>query len=138
MKDLASVSEAFVRSQEVTPTGQVQMQVRMIAIEQEDAGQRIDNFLIRICKGVPKSHVYQVLRSGQVRVNKGRVAQTYRLVEGDMVRVPPMRLSEREEKHTPAAEFKILLEDSHVLVIDKPAGVAVHGGSGVGFGIVVE
>ena len=80
MKDLASVSETFVRSQEAAPTGQVQMQVRMIAIEQEDAGQRIDNFLIRICKGVPKSHVYQVLRSGQVRVNKGRVAQTYRLV----------------------------------------------------------
>jgi 23S rRNA pseudouridine955/2504/2580 synthase len=138
MKDLASVSEAFVRSQEVTPTGQVQMQVRMIAIEQEDAGQRIDNFLIRICKGVPKSHVYQVLRSGQVRVNKGRVAQTYRLVEGDMVRIPPMRMSEREEKHTPAAEFKILLEDNHLLVIDKPAGVAVHGGSGVSYGVIEQ
>ncbi len=138
MKDLASVSETFVRSQEATPTGQVQMQVRMIAIEQEDAGQRIDNFLIRICKGVPKSHVYQVLRSGQVRVNKGRVAQTYRLVEGDMVRVPPMRLSEREEKHTPAAEFKILLEDNHLLVIDKPAGVAVHGGSGVSYGVIEQ
>lgn len=138
MKDLARVSGSFSRSPEAVPAGQAQLQVRMISIEQEDAGQRIDNFLIRLCKGVPKSHVYQVLRSGQVRVNKGRVAQTYRLVEGDVVRVPPMRVSERVEKHTPAAEFKILLEDSHLLVIDKPAGVAVHGGSGVSYGVIEQ
>ena len=65
----------------------------MVTIGPDDAGQRIDNFLLRICKGVPKSHVYQVLRSGQVRVNKGRIAQTYRLEEGDLVRVPPMRMA---------------------------------------------
>lgn len=110
----------------------------MIAIGPEDAGQRIDNFLIRICKGVPKSHVYQILRSGQVRVNKGRIAQTYRLVEGDTVRVPPLRLAERDESHVPAAEFRVLLEDDALLIIDKPAGVAVHGGSGVSYGVIEQ
>lgn len=113
----------------------------MLTIGPEDAGQRIDNFLIRICKGVPKSHVYQVLRSGQVRVNKGRIAQTYRLAEGDLVRVPPMRLAEptaAAEGRAPAAEFPILFEDDALLVIDKPAGVAVHGGSGVSFGVIEQ
>lgn len=110
----------------------------MITIGAEEAGQRIDNFLLRVCKGVPKSHVYQVLRSGQVRVNKGRIAQTYRLVEGDTVRVPPMRLAERDESHVPAAEFRPLFEDDAILIIDKPAGVAVHGGSGVSFGVIEQ
>ncbi len=110
----------------------------MISIGPEEAGQRIDNFLLRICKGVPKSHVYQVLRSGQVRVNKGRVAQTYRLQSGDAVRVPPMRLAERDENRAPAAEFRILLEDDALLIIDKPAGVAVHGGSGVSYGVIEQ
>lgn len=110
----------------------------MISIGPEEAGQRIDNFLLRICKGVPKSHVYQVLRSGQVRVNKGRVAQTYRLEAGDAVRVPPMRLAERDETRVPAAEFRVLLEDDALLIIDKPAGVAVHGGSGVSYGVIEQ
>ncbi len=110
----------------------------MVTIGPDEAGQRIDNFLIRICKGVPKSHVYQVLRSGQVRVNMGRIAQTYRLVEGDTVRVPPMRLAERDETHVPAAEFRVLLEDDALLIIDKPAGVAVHGGSGVSYGVIEQ
>lgn len=110
----------------------------MLTIGPEEAGQRIDNFLIRVCKGVPKSHVYQVLRSGQIRVNKGRIAQTYRLVEGDTVRVPPMRLAERDESHVPAAEFRVLLEDDALLIIDKPAGVAVHGGSGVSYGVIEQ
>ncbi len=125
----------------------------MLTIGPEDAGQRIDNFLLRICKGVPKSHVYQVLRSGQVRVNKGRIAQTYRLVEGDLVRVPPMRMaagadtgargaagsaSAAGEGRIPAAEFPVLLEDDAILIIDKPAGVAVHGGSGVSFGVIEQ
>ena len=112
--------------------------VRLLTIGPDDAGQRIDNFLLRICKGVPKSHVYQVLRSGQVRVNKGRIAQTYRLVQGDTVRVPPMRLAERSTVHVPGAEFAVLFEDSHLLVIDKPAGVAVHGGSGVSYGVIEQ
>lgn len=117
----------------------------MVTIGPEEAGQRIDNFLLRICKGVPKSHVYQVLRSGQVRVNKGRIAQTYRLEEGDLVRVPPMRMSANSAQPTaagegraPAAEFPVLLEDDAILIIDKPAGVAVHGGSGVSFGVIEQ
>jgi 23S rRNA pseudouridine955/2504/2580 synthase len=138
MKDLARFSKADELPSGGTPAGQVQAQVRMITIGPEEAAQRIDNFLLRICKGVPKSHVYQVLRSGQVRVNKGRIDQTYRLIEGDIVRVPPMRLPERAETHVPGAEFKILLEDSHLLVIDKPAGVAVHGGSGVSYGVIEQ
>lgn len=115
------------------------MQVRLLSISEEDAGQRIDNFLVRICKGVPKSHIYRVLRSGEVRVNKGRIDQTYRLVEGDMVRVPPMRVAEKaSQAAVPAAEFSVLFEDAHLLVIDKPAGVAVHGGSGVSFGVIEQ
>ncbi len=113
----------------------------MVTIGPDDAGQRIDNFLLRICKGVPKSHVYQVLRSGQVRVNKGRIAQTYRLEEGDLVRVPPMRMAQptaAAEGRAPAAEFPVLLEDDAILIIDKPAGVAVHGGSGVSFGVIEQ
>lgn len=113
-------------------------QVRMVTIADEEAGQRIDNFLLRVCKGVPKSHIYRVLRSGEVRVNRGRVDQTYRLVAGDLVRIPPVRMAEREEKHAPAAEFSILLEDASMLVIDKPAGVAVHGGSGVSYGVIEQ
>lgn len=114
------------------------MGVRLLTIGPDEAGQRIDNFLLRICKGVPKSHVYQVLRSGQVRVNKGRIDQTYRLVEGDAVRVPPMRMAEPSRVHVPGAEFEVLFEDSHLLVINKPAGIAVHGGSGVSYGVIEQ
>ena len=94
--------------------------------------------MLRICKGVPKSHIYRVLRSGEVRVNKGRIDQTYRLVEGDIVRIPPIRIAEKAPSTAPGAEFKILLEDNHLLVIDKPAGVAVHGGSGVSYGVIEQ
>ncbi len=117
---------------------QVQTAAQMLTIGEEGAGQRIDNFLLRICKGVPKSHVYRILRSGEVRVNKGRIDQTYRLQEGDIVRVPPIRIAQSNPSSAPAAEFTILLEDNHLLVIDKPAGVAVHGGSGVSFGVIEQ
>jgi len=110
----------------------------MLTVSDEDAGQRIDNFLMRICKGVPKSHIYRVLRSGEVRVNKGRIDQTYRLEEGDEVRVPPIRVAETSTQTVPGAEFEILLEDNHLLVINKPAGVAVHGGSGVSYGVIEQ
>ncbi len=113
-------------------------QVQLLTISEEEAGQRIDNFLLRICKGVPKSHIYRVLRSGEVRVNKGRIDQTYRLLEGDTVRVPPIRMAEKQASSAPGAEFAILFEDSHLLVIDKPAGVAVHGGSGVSYGVIEQ
>lgn len=109
-----------------------------MTISEDEADQRIDNFLLRVCKGVPKSHIYRVLRSGEVRVNKGRVDQTYRLKEGDVVRIPPVRIAEKATSSVPAAEFTILLEDAHLLVIDKPAGVAVHGGSGVSFGVIEQ
>jgi len=110
----------------------------MVTISEEEAGQRIDNFLLRVCKGVPKSHVYRILRSGEVRVNKGRIDQTYRLEAGDVLRIPPVRIAERQAQTAPGAEFKILLEDNCLLVIDKPAGVAVHGGSGVSYGVIEQ
>jgi 23S rRNA pseudouridine955/2504/2580 synthase len=117
-------------------------QVSMIEIDDSAAGQRIDNFLLRICKGVPKSHIYRILRSGEVRVNKGRVDAQYRLAYGDLVRVPPVRIAhgaaEAAPLPPPSAHFNILFEDDHLLVIDKPAGVAVHGGSGVAFGVIEQ
>jgi 23S rRNA pseudouridine955/2504/2580 synthase len=73
------------------------LQAQFVTITEEEAGQRIDNYLLRVCKGVPKSHVYRILRSGEVRVNKGRIDQLYRLVEGDVVRIPPIRLAEKQE-----------------------------------------
>ncbi len=121
-----------------TPSLQVQTPAQLVTIDEEGAGQRIDNYLLRICKGVPKSHVYRILRSGEVRVNKGRIDQTYRLQAGDIVRVPPIRIAQGNQSNVPAAEFTILLEDNHMLVIDKPAGVAVHGGSGVSFGVIEQ
>ncbi len=144
MKDLARFSRGASESANQAPAtrsasaSQNVPQVQLLTISDEEAGQRIDNFLLRICKGVPKSHIYRVLRSGEVRVNKGRIDQTYRLAEGDVVRVPPIRVAEKQEAVVPGAEFRILLEDNHMLVIDKPAGVAVHGGSGVSYGVIEQ
>ena len=134
MKDLATFSGTRGESLLLPVLSQVQL----ITISDEQAGQRIDNFLLRICRGVPKSHLYRVLRSGEVRVNKGRIDQTYRLKEGDIVRVPPVRVAERVASGAPGAEFRVLLEDPHLLIIDKPAGVAVHGGSGVSYGVIEQ
>ncbi|MFL6573290.1 MAG: RluA family pseudouridine synthase [Burkholderiales bacterium] len=109
-----------------------------LEVGEEAAAQRIDNFLLRHLKGVPKSHVYRVLRSGEVRVNSGRVKPEYRLRMGDRVRVPPIRVSQRQPGAAKAkpAEFPIVHEDGALLVVDKPAGVAVHGGSGVSYGVI--
>jgi 23S rRNA pseudouridine955/2504/2580 synthase len=114
--------------------------VQLVTIAEEEAGQRIDNYLLRVCKGVPKSHIYRILRSGEVRVNKGRIDQLYRLETGDIVRIPPMRVAEKAAGNAPVpgAEFAIVHEDNHLLVIDKPAGVAVHGGSGVSYGVIEQ
>jgi 23S rRNA pseudouridine955/2504/2580 synthase len=114
--------------------------VQLVTIAEEEAGQRIDNYLLRVCKGVPKSHIYRILRSGEVRVNKGRIDQLYRLQAGDVVRIPPIRTAEKAagSAPVPGAEFAIVHEDSHLLVIDKPAGVAVHGGSGVSYGVIEQ
>lgn len=113
--------------------------VRFIDVTNDQAGQRLDNFLIRVCKGVPKSHVYKSIRSGEVRVNKGRSNAMYRLQEGDSVRIPPMRLPDSNSATpVPPATFPVVYEDDVMLVIDKPAGVAVHGGSGVSFGVIEQ
>jgi len=138
MKDLASFSGERDETLALHQSSQVPARVRLITISDEEADQRIDNFLLRICKGVPKSHIYRVLRSGEVRVNKGRIDQTYRLREGDVVRVPPVRVAEKTGPQVPGAEFRVLLEDAHLLIIDKPAGVAVHGGSGVSYGVIEQ
>jgi 23S rRNA pseudouridine955/2504/2580 synthase len=138
MKDLARFSATEGQKAISAAPSPVQQAAQLITIGEEAAGQRIDNFLLRICKGVPKSHVYRILRSGEVRVNKGRVDQTYRLSNGDIVRLPPIRLAEKPIQVIPKVEFPILLEDNDLLVIDKPAGVAVHGGSGVSHGVIEQ
>lgn len=113
--------------------------VRMLQVDETHAGQRIDNFLLRECKGVPKSHIYKAIRGGQVRVNKGRVTNDYRLQIGDAVRIPPMRLPEpKDEPWVPPTAFPVVFEDDAIVVINKPAGVAVHGGSGVSFGVIEQ
>jgi len=106
-----------------------------LEVGEESEAQRIDNYLIARLKGVPKSHIYRVLRSGEVRVNSGRIKPDYRLKVGDKVRIPPVRVSGEKAKARPA-EFPIVHEDAALLVVDKPSGVAVHGGSGVSFGVI--
>lgn len=115
--------------------------VTHLMIGEDDPGQRLDNFLIRICKGVPKSHIYRILRSGEVRVNRRRVAAGYRLCVGDVLRLPPLRIAERppgevDEAAKQRVDLPIIYEDDAMLVIDKPDGIAVHGGSGVSFGVI--
>src|SRR5688572_27110367 len=116
--------------------------VQTVAVTEEDAGQRIDNWLLKRLKGVPKTHIYRLLRTGQVRVNKGRVGPQRKLAAGDMVRVPPVRVAAPDApRRAPddllqRLEARIVHEDEHLLVLDKPAGLAVHGGSGVGFGAI--
>ena len=114
--------------------------VRRLVVDEGSEGQRLDNFLLKVLKGVPKTHVYRVIRSGEVRVNKGRAAADTRLAIGDEVRVPPVRVAERpaDGAPAPAREFPVVFEDEHLLVVDKPAGVAVHGGSGVSFGVIEQ
>ena len=115
-------------------------EVRRLVVDEAGEGQRLDNFLMRLLKGVPKTHVYRVIRSGEVRVNKGRAGADTRLALGDEVRVPPVRTAEKPAgmAPAPAREFPVLFEDECLLAIDKPAGVAVHGGSGVSFGVIEQ
>jgi 23S rRNA pseudouridine955/2504/2580 synthase len=112
---------------------------RTTRVGEEGADQRVDNFLLRELKGVPRSHIYRLLRGGEVRVNSRRVDPTYRLREGDRVRIPPVRRPQPAEGRTPAARdhgLPIVFEDEALLVVNKPAGVAVHGGSGISFGVI--
>ena len=117
--------------------------VQFITISDDEAGQRIDNFLLARLKGVPKSMIYRIVRKGEVRVNKGRIKVEYKLAAGDVVRVPPVRVAEREETPVSAKLDKvaaladcILYEDDHLLILNKPSGTAVHGGSGLSFGVI--
>jgi 23S rRNA pseudouridine955/2504/2580 synthase len=113
----------------------------MVVIDETQAAQRVDNFLLRTLKGVPRSHVYRLLRGGEVRVNSRRIDATYRLQEGDRVRIPPVRVSAAPSRRPAAPRdpgFRVVFEDDALLVIDKPAGVAVHGGSGVSFGVIEQ
>ncbi|TSD56137.1 RluA family pseudouridine synthase [Variovorax sp. KBS0712] len=123
-------------------TGTPHAAIHFLTVDAESAGQRLDNFLFRHLKGVPKTHVYRIIRSGEVRINKGRAQAETRIEDGDLVRIPPVRISPRAEEGAtppaPAREFPVLLEDEAVLAIDKPAGVAVHGGSGVSFGVIEQ
>jgi len=113
-----------------------------VEIGAEAEGQRIDNFLMTRLKGVPKGHVYRILRTGQVRVNRGRIRQDYRLRQGDVVRIPPLRLPAAEAAKSPSVRAvehlgqRVLYEDRSLLVLDKPSGMAVHGGSGLSYGVI--
>ncbi|MEY3771417.1 MAG: Ribosomal large subunit pseudouridine synthase [Pseudomonadota bacterium] len=118
------------------------VEVKWLTVDEESAGQRLDNFLIRHLKGVPKTHIYRIIRSGEVRVNKGRASADTRIETGDVVRLPPVRISdkvaEKAARPAPGREFPLLLEDDALMAIDKPSGVAVHGGSGVSFGVIEQ
>ena len=113
--------------------------VHRVRVDEASEGQRLDNFLVKLLKGVPKTHVYRVIRSGEVRVNKGRAAADTRLALGDEVRIPPVRVADRSKAPAaPAREFPVVFEDELLIAIDKPAGVAVHGGSGVSSGVIEQ
>lgn len=118
--------------------------VQQLQISEEEEGQRIDNFLLAKLKGVPKSLIYRVLRKGEVRVNKGRIKPEYKLQTGDIVRVPPIRVAEKAQQAPVSSklnkvaqlEQQIIFEDDCLLVLNKPSGIAVHGGSGLSFGVI--
>lgn len=115
--------------------------VQLLTISADQSGQRIDNFLLARLKGVPKSRVYRLLRKGEVRVNKGRIGPEYRLSADDVIRIPPLRLAQRT-RHMPGSGLReslassILFEDDSCLVLNKPSGIAVHGGSGINLGVI--
>jgi 23S rRNA pseudouridine955/2504/2580 synthase len=118
-------------------------QVQWVEITEDNSEQRLDNFLITRLKGVPKSRIYRIVRKGEVRVNKGRVDVKYRLVIGDIVRIPPVRIAETSDEGLPVSrglteilQRNVLFEDDSLLIVNKPSGFAVHGGSGIDSGII--
>lgn len=121
------------------------LKVTFVTIDEDQAGQRIDNFLITFLKGVPKSAVYKILRKGEVRVNKKRAKPLYKLQANDEIRIPPIRMAEKEQQvpdsihkldKVTQLQDNILFEDNYLMVINKPSGLAVHGGSGLSFGLI--
>lgn len=117
-----------------------QNQVNFYTVSEADENQRLDNLLIKLLKGVPKSHLYRIIRSGEVRINKARCLVNDKVQLGDLIRIPPIRVSETSQirKIIPAATFPIIFEDDYYLIINKPHGVACHGGSGVSFGVIEQ
>ena len=120
--------------------------VKILQIDREQAGRRIDNYLLAHFGAVPRSHIYRILRTGQVRANGGRIRPDYRVKEGDLIRIPPLRLESTADGEPVAVKLPVklveqiraavLFEDTGLLVIDKPSGLAVHGGSGIKFGLI--
>ena len=116
--------------------------VRQVAVDPDHAGQRIDNYLISLLNGIPKSHIYRILRNGEVRVNKGRIRANYRLQVNDNIRLPPMRMADKPKTASPDNRLlerlkrSIIHEDKRVIIINKPSGIAVHGGSGIEYGVI--
>ena len=115
---------------------------RILQVDASHEGQRIDNFLLTSLKGVPRSHIYRVLRTGEVRVNKGRIKPTYRVQEGDLIRIPPIHTAEPGAVANPGTRVlelisnSIIYEDKGLIIINKPSGIAVHGGSGLSYGVI--
>ncbi len=135
-RDSRSISEASANIPTNIPT-----KVSFVEIDVNHDGQRLDNFLITHLKGVPKTHIYRIIRKGEIRVNKGRVKQTTRLKEGDSLRIPPIRLSERTLDSLDGQKYSflgkaVLYEDDALLIINKPCGMAVHAGSGITVGVI--
>jgi 23S rRNA pseudouridine955/2504/2580 synthase len=131
----ATLTQGIISAPHTTP------QARTVHVGAEEGGQRLDNFLLRHLKGVPKTHIYRIIRSGEVRVNGGRASADARLGEGDAVRLPPLRLPAPKvvpAPTVPARAFPLLLEDDWLLALNKPSGVAVHGGSGVDHGVIEQ
>lgn len=125
----------------VTPPANIPNKVSFVEIDENHDGQRLDNFLITHLKGVPKAHIYRIIRKGEIRINKGRVKQTTRLAQGDSLRIPPIRLSERSLDELDGQKYSflgksILFEDDALLIINKPCGMAVHAGSGITVGVI--
>lgn len=120
--------------------GEQSLKASLVTISAANEGQRLDNFLIAALKGVPKSHIYRMVRNGEVRINKGRVKVETRLNVGDQVRIPPIKLEEKPNVYIPPIKEQdmphILYEDNHLLIVEKPAGMACHGGSGISYGLI--
>ncbi len=138
---IALLSKAMMQTEQNNKIGA--LAAANVTVDEASDGQRIDNFLAKTLKGVPKSHIYRILRSGEVRVNKGRIDASYKLILGDIVRVPPIRVATHDKEVTNAPstavlEKTIIFEDDALLVIDKPAGFAVHGGSGISRGVIEQ
>ncbi len=128
--------------QRAAPAGEVRQEVRWVSVSEDSDGQRVDNFLLAQLRGVPKSIVYRIIRKGEVRVNKGRVKPDTRLKTGDQLRIPPVTRKEKAEKVQPGSrvqgvvEASVVFENEQMLVVNKPSGIAVHGGSGLSFGLI--